>query len=43
MADAPRDGNHVPTILLESSTNIGVVIPAQGDEATGALLVKIVS
>jgi len=39
MSDAPRDNNHIPTMLLESSTNPGTVLPAKGDEATGRLLV----
>lgn len=39
MAQAPRDQNFVPTILLESSTNAGTVLSAKGDELTGRLLV----
>jgi len=39
MADAPRDNNYIPAILLESSTNPGVVLTAKGDEITGRLLV----
>ena len=38
MADAPRDQNFVPTGLMESSTNPGVVLPFKGSEATGRLL-----
>jgi len=41
MSDAPRDNNFIPTILLESSTNPGTVLPAKGDEVTGRLLVDI--
>ena len=40
MADAPRDQNFVPTGLMESSTNPGVVLPFKGSEATGRLLVS---
>jgi hypothetical protein len=42
MSEAPRDQNHIPTILLESSTNPGVVFPAKGDHVTGRLLVNVV-
>src|SRR6185369_5185951 len=41
--NAPRDANHVPTVLLESSTNPGVVLAAKGDEITGRLLVDSAS
>lgn len=39
MAQAPRDQNFAPTILLESSTNPGTVLSAKGDQVTGRLLV----
>lgn len=38
MAEAPRDQNHVTSLLLESSTNPGVVFPAKGDQTTGRIL-----
>lgn len=38
--DAIRDGNHVPSLLLESSTNAGVTVRAKGNESTGALIVE---
>ncbi len=43
MADSPRDNNHIPAILLESSTSPGTVITAKGDQITGRLLVDIAS
>lgn len=43
MAQAPRDGNFVPTVLLESSTNAGTVLSAKGDQSTGRLLVDSAS
>lgn len=36
---APRDQNHVPSMLLESSSTPGLTITAKGDEVTGRLLV----
>lgn len=39
MADAPRDENHVPSLLMESSSTSGVTLPVKGSEATGRLLV----
>lgn len=41
MAEAPRDQNHVPTMLFESSTNAGVTVAAHGDQATGRLFVDL--
>jgi len=38
MEASPRDQNHVPALILESSTNAGTVISAKGSEATGRLL-----
>lgn len=40
MAEAPRDQNHVPTALFESSSNPGVTFPGQIDENTGRILVE---
>lgn len=39
MAQAPRDENRIPTMLLESSSTAGLPIAAKGDETTGRLLV----
>jgi hypothetical protein len=41
MAEAPRDQNHVPATLLESSSTPGLTITAKGDQATGRLLVSL--
>jgi len=41
MAEAPRDQNFVPSILLESSSSPGTVITAKGDQVTGRLLVDM--
>lgn len=41
--DALRDGNYVTTVIVESSENPGVIIRVKGDEATGAILVKVVA
>ena len=43
MAEAPRDQNFIPTVLLESSTNPGTVLSAKGDQITGRLLVDSAS
>jgi len=43
MADALKDGNFVSTIIVESSTNAGVIVRLKGEQATGALLVKVVA
>lgn len=43
MADALRDGNYVTTVIVESSTTPGLIIRVKGDEATGAILVKVVA
>lgn len=39
MAEAPRDQNHVPTALFESSTAPGVTFPGRIDQNTGRILV----
>lgn len=41
MADALRDDNNVPTLIVESADNPGTIIRLKGDEATGRLLVKL--
>lgn len=41
MAEAPRDGNYVPTMLFESSTTPGLTIAAHGDQTTGRLFVDL--
>lgn len=41
MANAPRDENNIPSLLLDSSTNPGTVVPAKGNESTGAVLVEV--
>lgn len=38
MADAPRDQNHIPTALFESSSTPGLTLPGQIDEITGRVL-----
>lgn len=43
MAQAPRDQNHIPSLLLESSSTPGTVITAKGDQVTGRLLVDSAS
>lgn len=40
--DALRDANRVTTVIVESSSTPGLIIRLKGDEATGALLVKVV-
>jgi hypothetical protein len=39
MEASPRDQNHIPALVLESSTSSGTVLSAKGDEITGRLLV----
>jgi len=39
MADAIRDNNFVPNMLMESSTTPGLTLNVKGDEVTGRLLV----
>lgn len=39
MAEAPRDQNHVPTALAQSSSNSAVTLPFQEDPITGRVLV----
>lgn len=39
MAEAPRDQNHVPTALFESSSTPGLTLPGRIDEITGRVLV----
>ncbi len=41
MEASPRDQNHIPALILESSSSPGVVISAKGDELTGRLLVDL--
>lgn len=41
MAEAPRDQNHVTSILCESSTNPGVTVPVKGDQLTGRMFVDL--
>lgn len=40
MSEAPRDQNHVPSTLFESSTSPGTVMPGQIDTNTGRILVE---
>lgn len=39
MSDAIRDQNHVPNMLMESSSTPGLTLNVKGDEITGRLLV----
>lgn len=39
MAEAPRDQNHVPTALFESSSTPGLTLPGQINQSTGRVLV----
>jgi hypothetical protein len=39
MAEAPRDQNHVPAVLFESSTSPGTVLTGKIDQITGRILV----
>lgn len=39
MAEAIRDQNHVPNMLMESSSTPGLTLNVKGDEVTGRLLV----
>lgn len=41
MEASPRDQNHIPALILESSSTPGVVISAKGDQVTGRLLVDV--
>jgi hypothetical protein len=43
MAEAPRDQNHVTSVLFESSTNAGLTIAVKGDQLTGRMFVDIPS
>lgn len=39
MAEAPRDQNHIPTALFESSTTPGLTISGKIDQTTGRILI----
>lgn len=43
MADALKDGNYVSSLIVESADTPGLIIRVKGDEATGAILVKVVA